>query len=341
MSGGPDGERASRSYAGGVTNGNAGPVGGHVIQAGNIHTVNVTAPVTDAVEPPPRPAGTSWTPRKVLLAVAGALLILAVLPFLPQGPDAIPPESGTRPAGSSDEAVVAAVRAALVSCAQSRVIRQANCPQRVDDLVGDADDVHWALHGDPLDGAYPPVWNDDRFVVAGFAVMTVTYRVSYQLPSPQSLEVEVVPFRAEITWSDGKAAVTDLRQVETIDKQRIRKRDPKPAPDQVSSAVGKAFRKCVTATRSPMPPECPSSPAVTQSDQATWKLDGDPLQNSKQDFEPSTGMIHVRGSYAATLTTHDQVLGMNLGTTTPQSGDYDATVILDGTDLKVLQIKNA
>ncbi|MEV4056130.1 hypothetical protein AB0J55_33395 [Amycolatopsis sp. NPDC049688] len=271
------------------------------------------------------------------------LLIFVLLPLLPQSPDpdAIPPESGVRPAGSSNEAVLAAVSAGLESCAQARVLRPANCPQKVDDLVGQADEVHWAIHGDPVDGAYAPVWSNDRFYVAGNAVMTATYQVPYQVPSPENLTVEVVPYRAEVTWTDGKATIGDLRSFDRIDKQRISKREPRFTPEQVTAVVRTAFHRCVAGTRSPMPPECPSWSAAQQSDHATWTLNGDPLVNSKQTFESSTGMVHVTGSYSATVSTHDQFLGMDAGYKTTQSGDYDASVIVDGPELHVLQIKSA
>jgi hypothetical protein len=345
MSGEPDRERARRSYPSGVTNSNAGGISGRAVQAGHIDTVNMYGgdhPKTGAAEGADEGTGPTWTPRKVIRVVVAVVLCLGILSLFPTPPDpnAIPGESGLRPAGATDEAILVAVKGSLVSCAQTRVLRQANCPQSVDDVIGQADDVHWTLHGDPVDGAYPPVWNNDRFYVAGYAVMTVAYTVPYQVPSPQGFKVQVVPYRAEVTWTDNKAAVTNLRRFDTIDKQRITKRDPGVSLEQVAPVVRAAFQRCAAATQSPMPAQCPSSTAAQASEHATWVLNGDPLPNSKQTFEASSGIVHVTGSYSATVTTRDQFLGMKYGSTTTQSGDYDASLILNGAELHLLQIRS-
>lgn len=170
--------------------------------------------------------------------------------------------------------------------------------------------------------------------------MTVAYTAPDQVPSPQDFEVDVVPYRAEVTWTNNKAAVTDLRRFDTIDKQRITKRDPSLSWDQVAPVLRAVFQRCIAATQSPMPPQCPSSTAIQESDHATWVFNGDPLLNTKQTFDASTGIIHVTGSYSAAVTTHDQILGMKDGFTTTQSGDYDASLIVDGGQLQVLQIKS-
>lgn len=89
-----------------------------------------------------------------------------------------------------------------------------------------------------------------------------------------------------------------------------------------------------------MPPQCPSSTAVQASEHATWVLNGDSLLNTKQTFDALTGVIHATGSYSATVTSHDQFLGMSYGSTTTQSGDYDASLIMDGAELHLLQVKS-
>ncbi len=78
-------------------------------------------------------------------------MILGGLSLLPTGSDAdaIPDEKGARPAGATNEAVLAAVQASLALCAQTQVLQQANCPQKVDEPTGQANEVHWALHGNP------------------------------------------------------------------------------------------------------------------------------------------------------------------------------------------------
>ena len=345
MSENPKDKRAGSSVGNASTSNQAHTIHAPTIQARDVNIGTLHLNGGDKTAEPAstdEATQTTWTPRKMLLAAAAVVLCFGILSSLPKpsDPDAIPSESGVRPAGVTSEAVLAAVKDRLVSCAQARVLRQANCPQSVDDVVGQANDVHWALHGDPIDGANPLVWNNDRFYVAGYAVMSVAYTVPYQVPSPQSLKVQVVPYRAEVTWTSNKAAVTNLRRFDTIDKQQITKRDPGLPWEQVAPVLGAAFHGCVAATQSPMPPQCPSSSAAQTSEHATWVLNGDPLLNAKQTFEASTGIIHVTGSYSATVTSHDQFLGMNYGSTTTQSGDYDASLILDGAELQLLQIRS-
>ncbi|UOX86071.1 hypothetical protein MUY14_30430 [Amycolatopsis sp. FBCC-B4732] len=320
---------------------NTGPVDGNVIQACQVGVVNLhptREPDTPAAESPPP----TWTPLKVLKAAGVAVLILAGSSLLPSppDPDAIPPENGTRPAGSSNEAVLTAVQAGLASCARTQVLQQANCPQKIDDPTGQATDVHWTLHGNPIGGTYGPIWNNDRFYVAGYAVMTVTYTSPYRVPSPQSLTIQEVPYRAEITWTDNKPTVTDLRRYDKIDNSRVTKKDPALPPAQLASALRTAFHKCVAAKRSPMPPQCPSSPTAQPSDHATWTLNNDPLLGTKQTFDPKTGLTHITGSYSTTATTQNDFLGIHYSATTTDSGTYDASLTATGPTPEILQIKS-
>ncbi|WP_370970944.1 hypothetical protein [Amycolatopsis sp. cg9] len=176
--------------------------------AHDLHFHGVSRPETPEAEP----AAAPWTPIKVLKVVGVIALILAGAALLPspEDADAIPAESGARPAGSSNEAVLTAVQAGLTSCAQTPVLQPANCPQEIDNPTGQANDVHWALHGNPTDGTYGPIWSNDRFYVAGYALMTVTYTVPYE--ASKTLTVQATPYRAEITWTDDKPTVTNLRR---------------------------------------------------------------------------------------------------------------------------------
>ncbi|MBE1498383.1 hypothetical protein H4696_005483 [Amycolatopsis lexingtonensis] len=320
-----------------TSNSHSGDNSENVVQAGTVNTLNFYN--TPRTETPEAESTTStWNPSKVAVATIAILGGLWLLPS-PEDADAIPAESGARPAGSSNEAVLTAVQASLTSCAQTPVLQPANCPQKIDDPTGQANDVHWALHGNPTDGTYGPIWSNDRFYVAGYAVMTVTYTTPYRVPSPQNLSVEAVPYRAEITWTDNKPTVVNLRRYDTIDNQRVAKKDPGLPPVQATQALRKAFDQCVAAKQAPMPPQCPQSSMTQPSDHATWTLNGNPVTNTKQTFDPTTGLTHITGSYSATATTHNDFLGMTYDSTDNQSGNYDASLIATGPTLQVLQIK--
>lgn len=314
-----------------VNNRLPGVVHGNAVQAGKIGNVTFNGHHND---PGPK-RKSNWKAEVVALLV---MLALAAL-FLPSilshhsnhSPAPFPEEHGTRPAGATDKAVRAAVSQKLQQCAKAVVIKPENCPQSVS---GDyASDIQWSLVGDPIDGAML-AWHDDRFHVRGAAVMAVEYKVS----TVPMMWVEVVGYQAEVLWRERRPALEKIYAMNAASIGSIRKRDPTVSADQITSAVRNAFDNCIASTVSPMPPECPARSASPSARQVTWNLGGDPLLNTRQTFDPVSGLIHVIGSYAATARYQD----INYARwSAPVSGSYDALIISDSNGLRVLQVRDA
>ena len=84
----------------------------------------------------------------------------------------------------------------------------------------------------------------------------------------------------------------------------------------------------------PMPAGCPEGKASSAQEKVAWSFEGDPLLNAKASFDPSFGVIHVVGSYAANARYRQYG---NI-TTTTQSGTYEATITINAGKPTVLQI---
>jgi hypothetical protein len=63
-------------------------------------------------------------------------------------------------------------------------------------------------------------------------------------------------------------------------------------------------------------------------DNATWTLVGNPVLNATESFDPSTGLVHVKGNFVLTDSYHVFLLGHQ---TDNLSGTYDAALSMDGT----------
>ncbi|WNV84185.1 hypothetical protein [Umezawaea sp. Da 62-37] len=305
-----------------IRNDLSGVVHGTVVQAGRITMVK------DA-------DGASKPPAGLPLV---ALLVVGVLIFLSQGvggnvgTTAFPAEPGTRPAGATDEAVVAAIGRKLVLCASEVVLKPANCPQAVPSAQP-AHGVRWELLGDPVDGAQVR-WDDGRAFVRGNAVMTVRFDTA---AGPES-STQTFQYQAEFPWQGDRTAIDDVYRVEGARAGVITKRHPAWSEQDVLAVVRDGFVRCVGTSASPMPSGCPGTPSTPKTTDVSWTFEGDPPPNAntRQRFDDQYGLIHVVGSYSAVVRRRN-----GRDSAQPyysQSGTYDATVIEHEGQLRLVGI---
>ncbi|MGC4796921.1 hypothetical protein ACLQ3H_22780 [Micromonospora saelicesensis] len=245
-----------------------------------------------------------------------------------------PDENGQRPAGSSDQAIRTATLTALDTCAKVNALKPLHCPQVVDDIyTDDAEQVTWRIHGDPGDGS-KVVFNGEegRFHMIGTAVMSVSYRDT----SGQRLRVRVVHYWSRVEWIDNLPRVAELRAYDDTPRPNTDKQNWSVADSIVLPPVEAAFRKCMAVKFSPPPPECPTSNTAPRAKKAQWKLNGNPLLNARANFDASSGLIHVKGNYSASVSHEVWLSGM---TSQTESGAYDATVSIDNGKATVIRIQ--
>jgi hypothetical protein len=243
-----------------------------------------------------------------------------------------PARSGPWPTGATTGAVTAPVVAKLEDCAKAPVLAPVNCPQSEPDYYAGAVDVRWSLHGNATDGAKIVFWRHE-FYVLGNAVMEVTYA---DASNTNYLDVRVVHYLARLRWQNSHASLVGIRAVSAESGPRIIKSRPVVTWSQVAGAVRVAFSHCVAVRHAPLPPYCPTNPySGAPQGQARWRLTADPLLNAQQSFDPASGLIHVIGSYAMSVSYSLPLIGIQRDF---QSGNYNATISLDQGRLNVLQI---
>jgi hypothetical protein len=304
---------------------------------GNIIGVPPTTDADDqdvAEEPEAKPSSNSaavW-----VWVVGGILAIIAVCSLLPDPPEpksSFPSENGTRPAGSSDPAVLAAALNGLRDCAKAPVLVPENCPQQVKDWASSgASEVTWRIHGVPGDGAVV-VYNGEegRFHVLGTAVMTATF----QTASGPDLRLRVIEYWARVEWAAGKASLAELRNYDDTPRPPTEKRNPHVLDEQSRTLVREAFEQCIKTRKPALPPECPEIYSGASSGKVNWKLNSNPALNTMPTFEPATGLIHVVGNYSVTASYSQFLLGP---TSSPDSGRYEAIVSVDDGKPRVVRI---
>ena len=221
----------------------------------------------------------------------------------------------------------------LSICAQEPTASPANCPQPVADNYSSVTDVRWSLHGDPADGARI-VYLDHQFQVAGRAVMTVAY-TDYQ---GSEFSLQLVNYRAWVEWNNGNPSLTGITSFNSGDPPTIVKQKPLASWSSVASAVLNAFHRCTTYRTAPLPPQCPNDPsAPIDGSNATWQLDNDPLGNAGGCFDPSTGLIHVTGTFYMSVSYSEVLFGTQHA---DLQGNYRASVAIDDGKPVVLQIQD-
>lgn len=204
-------------------------------------------------------------------------------------------------------------------------------------MTTQASTVQWLLYGDPTEGAQV-VWHDTAFYVRGVAIMTVIFAnnatPNYSTPVAP---LQVVWYEAVVTWKENVATVDNFQQAAPVSGGIIRKHNPEVTQQQAADTLRQAFDQCQAATTEPMPPACPQPATPMYDTSVRWRFQGDPVLNiSQPTFDPSTGLIHVTGSYAAIGHTTD--LGFSNDYT--QSGNYDAVLVEDAGTLRCLQIQS-
>lgn len=301
-------------------------------QAGRDNNVTINQTVhhstDDEYEEPTDSTGSSW----------GALIFIVFVVISVGGwlfgsghsEPPFPKKSQIWPSGANQAAIMAPIITQLQSCAKEVVLAPANCPQSTSDTDSGATNVRWSLYGSSDAGARI-VYHDGRFDVIGHTVMTVAYQSSYGGPA---FSVQLVQYRASVTWHHSTASLVNLQPSSIKPKPAISVVNPNIPWSQLRSAVSMTFQICIRHG-SPMPPYCPVTDSTSATD-AKWALSGDPLLNARATYDPSWGLIHVIGSYAAVLHYQD-VFGPE---TEPHSGTYDAILAVDNNGIHTLQIQN-
>lgn len=160
--------------------------------------------------------------------------------------------------------------------------------------------------------------------------------VTYEDPSVGALwQIDIFGYEASVAWNNGHAILPSGIQSVSLDAgPRVAKHDPHPSWSAVSTAVLAGFRACAASTSTPLPTPCTG--IGDQGYDAKWTLDSNPLANALENFDPSTGIVHVTGSYAMSESYKLDI--WNTRETDSFPGNYNAFLILDGTRVTLLQI---
>jgi hypothetical protein len=275
----------------------------------------------------------AWPSALVIVAILIALLISAASS---NGAGQFPDKSDHGwPPGVTRSAILApAITWLAAACADVKVLSPVNCPQSVSPEDDSVSSVQWVLHGDPGDAARVVYW-DGEFQVLGHAVMTVTYKTQ----DGDFWQMDTFGYQATVTWADGHAALASsgLQRASLDFGPAISKHDPRLPWGEVSSAVMAVFRQCAASTDTPLPVPCMNIGVGPESaKKATWELDGSPVVNAREFFDPVTGLLHVTGSYAMRESYVDSY--WHTPGSLPFTDNYNATLSFDGARLTVLQI---
>ncbi|MGW4421950.1 hypothetical protein [Streptosporangium sp. NPDC004631] len=267
---------------------------------------------------------------KLIIGISAfALIMLGAILFPPDETAGFPEKSDRWPPLANRALIVSPVAQKLRSCAKEVVLQPLNCPQTVLSTPSPSK-VKWRLHGAPEDGAMI-AYGGGKFHVLGLAVMSVHY---YDFTG-EHLKILEIPYKAEVDFRDEKTSLIRLIALEKAPSGIAKSGIPLGSVDIVG-AVRSALENCFLAQFSPMPPQCPSTSLTPVAEKAQWYLQGNPLLNAEQNFDKKTGIVHVSGSYAATVKAINWLGEQNYN----QSGNYDALVVVDENSISVLAIKH-
>lgn len=255
----------------------------------------------------------------IIAVVANSAVSGTTSPTIP-----FPTRNSPWPAGANVTSLETPVISRLQACAKAPVLAPVNCPQsQPDDYYTDVKHIHWSLHGDAASGA-KVVYYKGQFYVGGNAVMVVTYSDA----GGHNLVVQVVHYRAHVLWQDGGATLLGIKGVNTASGPVVAKQKPTVAWNKIREAVRSAFNKCAGARSAPLPPQCPvEQDSGIAGSKARWRLTADPLLNAQETFDPASGLIHIIGSFAMSVTYSVFLFGEQHNS---EAGNYDATVSVDG-----------
>lgn len=274
--------------------------------------------------------GAGW-----ILAAVAVLILLGWHYSGSSGPAAgnaassFPSKSAPSPAQATDQLVLAPVASWLASCARQVVLSPVHCPQSASAGTDQVSGVRWTLHGNAGDGAVVR-YSQGKFWVLGHAVMTVTYS-----DSGAQWQMDVFGYEATVDWNDGHPALATPPQPVSLDSgPRVVKHDPHVPMSEASTLVMAGFKRCAALTVTPLPAQCMG--VGEDGDHASWTLTGDPVLNATESFDPSTGLVHVTGSFA--MTDSYQIPFLGIHETDYPSGTYDAVLSMDGAHATLLEI---
>jgi hypothetical protein len=262
-------------------------------------------------------------PAAFILLALVALVIIALTARCGTEPEPGKPW----PSGISRGMILQPIAEKIANCSKEAVLEPRGCPQS--SSASEASEVHWTVHGDPVDGA--EIKFDGRsFSVYGVAVMTVRYRRS----SADFYKLHITPYRASVFQDSGRLGVGSIvRKGEA--SPNIQKRQATAKWADVKTAVRERFNQCLASKLEPMPPGCPKGAADGDTGDPLRNLESDPLLNATSEFDKLTGITHIRGSYSIHIDT-ENFFGARVQVT--QSGDYDAAVIISSIGIEVLDI---
>lgn len=269
--------------------------------------------------------------------IAGVVCVFAVvlfhsLPSVGSGTVQFPVKSDPWPARASAPLVLAPVTGWLASCADQVVLSPLHCPQSASAGGDEVSDVRWTLHGNPGDGAVIR-YSDGTFSVMGHAVMTVTYN-----DSGAQWQLAKFGYETTVSWNNGHPALASpLLAVSLTTGPPVVKHNPGLPWTEVSASVLAGFRRCAAETVTPLPVQCMGT--GPDGSHAAWKLAGNPLLDVAESFDPATGLVHVTGSYAMSVSYQEYFWGTPA--TSHPSGNYDAILSLDGKKITLLEIADA
>lgn len=285
-------------------------------------------PTEDAPDTEPHAEPTSEpTGCGVPLVIIAAIIILIIVLAVNGGEDE-PQVSEPYPVGVSKELVLKPVLDKIYNCAKEPVLAPRTCLQSASSLERTSK-VRWSVHGYPTDGANVH-FDGQSFTIEGTAVMSVRFREW----TTDRYEVHIIPYRAKVFQDAGKLLLGSIVEIDEI-PSAVKKQEPALKWEDIQAQVRATFDKCASSKSAPMPPGCPDD-GSQRADDATWKLESNPLLNAIKEFDETTGIIHVLGSYSIYL---DGVnfFGRVQGS---QSGDYDAWVIFGNAGIEVLDIRH-
>ena len=228
-------------------------------------------------------------------------------------------------AASTD--VGSVVKTAITGCVANPY--GGRCPGSFHSFTG-----QWQLVGDPTADMSVAVDADGRPIATGHYLATV--RQSFGGGA------------SDIAVGGGYRAVLEATgssfKVDSVDDASDLSPIPRPAAPSdptLLQAVAAAMAAC-QARSDPSPDDCPQSLSPgTEAVGLHWSWDSDPMASATPSFDGQTGIYHVTGTFAASAAYTESLLGTTSARTGHSAGKYDAEIVLDGTNLRVVTITNA
>ena len=225
-------------------------------------------------------------------------------------------------AANTDVATV--VKDAITACMANPY--GGRCPGSFHVLTG-----QWQLVGDPTADLSVAVDADGRPVATGHYLASVR-----QSSGSAASDVAVGGAYSAVLETIGSSFKVD--SVDDASNLPPMQRRATPTDAVLLQAVADAMAACIVKS-DPSPANCPQS--LTPGTRAVglgWSWDSDPMAGASASFDGQTGIYHVTGKFATTATYTESLLGTTSARSGRSSGLYDAELIFDGDQLKVVTI---